>query len=176
VRQQITINIKAVDTLPANFLPADQFICYGTVFNITVSGYSSYLWSNGDVSNTVSFNTPGIYYLSVTDNNNCAGKDTIVLQKNLNCVPVNIPNAFTPNNDGRNDIFKPIITQEVSNYSFTIFNRYGQQIFVTTKYGTGWDGTFKGVNQPRNAYVYMVSFNNSNGELMKYNGTVTLIR
>jgi gliding motility-associated-like protein len=171
-----TLTVLAIDTVPKNFLPADQLICYGIGFNITVPGYKNYLWSTGDISNTVAISNPGTYYLSVTDSNNCTGKDTVVLQRNYNCIPVNIPNAFTPNKDGTNDIFKPIITQEVSDYSFTIFNRYGQKIFASNKYGTGWDGTFKGVAQPRNAYIYLLNFKNNNGELMEYKGTVTLIR
>ncbi len=171
-----TLTVLAIDTMPKNFLPADQLICYGIGFNITVPGYKNYLWSTGDISSAVAVNNPGTYYLSVTDNNNCTGKDTVVLQRNYNCIPVNIPNAFTPNKDGTNDIFKPIITQEVSDYSFTIFNRYGQKIFTSNKYGIGWDGTFKGVAQPRNAYIYLLNFKNNNGELMEYKGTVTLIR
>lgn len=171
-----TLTILAIDAVPKNFLPADQLICYGINFNITVPGYKNYLWSTGDISSTVAINNPGTYYLSVTDNNNCTGKDTVVLQRNYNCIPVNIPNAFTPNKDGTNDTFKPIITREITNYSFAIFNRYGQKIFATNSYSTGWDGTFKGIAQPRNSYIYILSFKDNNGELMEYKGTVTLIR
>jgi gliding motility-associated-like protein len=171
-----TLKVLAIDTVPKNFLPANQQLCYGTVFNIHLPGYKNYLWNTGDITSTISLNAFGTYYLTVTDNNNCTGKDSIILRRNFNCVPVNIPTAFTPNQDGKNDIFRPVITQEVSEYSLAVFNRYGQKIFVTNNYNTGWNGTFNGVNQPRNAYIYLLSFKNSNGKLSEYKGTVTLIR
>ena len=171
-----TLKVLAIDSVPKNFLPANQLLCYNSILDITVPGYKNYLWSTGAVSNTVSLSNLGVYYLTVTDNNNCIGKDTISLQLNTNCVPVSIPNAFTPNKDGINDIFKPRITQEIQEYSFIVFNRYGQKIFETQKYGIGWDGTFKGVAQPRNSYVYMITFKNRNGVISENKGTVTLVR
>jgi gliding motility-associated-like protein len=171
-----TLKILVIDTIPKNFLPANQQICYGSVFKITVPGYKNYLWNTGDVLNTISINSLGTFNLTVTDDNNCIGKDTIVLQRNPNCIPISIPNAFTPNNDGANDVFKPTISQEISDYSFIIFNRYGQKVFETKNYVFGWDGTFKGVPQPRNSYVYLISFKNVNGTFLQNKGTVTLIR
>jgi gliding motility-associated-like protein len=171
-----TLKILAIDTLPADFLPADQLLCYGSIFKISVPGYKNYQWSTGDVSGTVSLSGFGNFYLTVTDNKNCVGKDTILLLRNYNCVAISIPNAFTPNKDGINDIFKPFITQEVFEYSFLIFNRYGQKIFETNDYLKGWDGTFKGTAQPRNSYVYLISFKNINGVVSENKGIVTLIR
>jgi gliding motility-associated-like protein len=141
-----------------------------------VPGFKNYLWSTGDISNTVALNNLGSYWLTVTDSHNCNGTDTFTVQKNSNCIPIGVPNAFTPNKDGINDIFKPTIMQQISDYHFMVFNRYGQMIFETDKYGTGWDGTFKGTAQPRNSYVYMISFKNINGQLKEYNGIVTLLR
>lgn len=67
---------------------------------------------------------------------------------------VYIPNAFTPNNDGTNDIFKPAISQAVLLYHFIIYNRYGQIVFETTDQQQGWDGFFKGTRQPAGGYMY----------------------
>jgi len=171
-----TLEVLAIDTVPKNFLPANQLLCYNSVFNIIVPNYKNYLWSTGDVSPSVTLNQFGSYYLTVTDYNNCSGKDTVMLLRNYNCIPVSIPNAFTPNKDGKNDMFKPIINQEISNYSFVVFNRYGQKIFASNEYGKGWDGTFKGAAQPRNSYIYLISFKSNNGQPAEYKGTVTLLR
>ena len=111
----------------------------------------------------------------VTDSNNCTGKDTITLIRN-NCIPISIPNAFTPNKDGKNDIFKPTISQDTKNYSMIIYNRYGQKIFESGSYSIGWDGTYKGKEQPAGTYVYRIVFTNNFGYLSENNGTVMLLR
>ncbi len=69
-----------------------------------------------------------------------------------------IPNAFTPNNDRKNDIFKPAISQTLLLYQFIIYNRYGQVVFETKNQSTGWDGTFKGTNQPAGGYMYQCQY------------------
>lgn len=171
-----TLKILAIDTIPKNFLPVKGLMCYSGVFDIAVTGYKKYFWSTGAVSNIVSLNNLGTYYLTVTDYNNCVGKDTVILEQDLNCIPVIIPNAFTPNNDGINDIFKPTIKQGIQQYSFIIFNRYGQKVFETGNYSIGWNGSFKGIKQPENSYAYQVIFKNIKGDVIKNKGMVILIR
>lgn len=170
-----TLNIFAIDTLPKNFLPATGLLCPGNVINITVSGYKDYLWSNNQTTATASIQTIGEYYLAVTDFNNCKGKDTITIQR-TDCIPIGIPNAFTPNNDGLNDIFKPTIFQSVQDYHFYIYNRSGQQVFETRTYGKGWDGKYHGKDQPAGTYVYRIVYTNVLGYESENNGTMLLLR
>jgi gliding motility-associated-like protein len=92
------------------------------------------------------------------------------------CDPMYIPNAFTPNSDALNDLFKPIIPNLIQSFSFIIFNRYGQKVFETREYGKGWDGTFKGKDQPSGSYVYRIKFTNIFGWESVENGSVLLIR
>ena len=167
--------ILAIDTLPANFLPADQPLCYGKILDIKVPGYTSYLWSTGSVLDNISISVAGNYYLTVTDFNNCTGRDTIRLQRN-NCIPIGIPNAFSPNNDGLNDLFKPGFYQTVVQYSCVIFNRFGERIFETSDYTKGWDGIYKGKPQSAGTYAYRIVFTNIFGYISENNGTVILVR
>jgi large repetitive protein len=88
---------------------------------------------------------------------------------------VYIPNAFTPNNDGKNDIFL-IYGNTISSAKMSIYTQWGQLIFQSDNVANGWDGTFKGVNQPNGVYVYMVDITFSNGTTSMRKGTVTLIR
>ncbi|SDG24904.1 gliding motility-associated C-terminal domain-containing protein [Pedobacter terrae] len=88
---------------------------------------------------------------------------------------VYIPNAFTPNNDGKNDIFL-IYGNTLSSAKMSIYTQWGQLIFQSDNVANGWDGTFKGVNQPIGVYVYMVDITFSNGTTSMRKGTVTLIR
>ncbi len=170
-----TMYILAIDTLPINFLPADQPLCYGKVLDIKVPGYASYLWSSGSVSNQISISVAGNYYLTVKDFNNCIGHDTIRLLRN-NCIAIGIPNAFSPNNDGLNDLFKPGFYQTVTKYNCVIFNRFGERIFETSDYTKGWDGIYKGKPQSAGTYAYRIVFTNIFGYISENNGTVIMVR
>lgn len=88
---------------------------------------------------------------------------------------VYIPNAFTPNNDGKNDVFL-IYGNTILSAKMSIYTQWGQLIFQSDNVANGWDGTFKGVNQPNGVYVYMVDITFTNGTTSMRKGTVTLIR
>ena len=86
-----------------------------------------------------------------------------------------IPNAFVP--EGVNKIFKPsIIFNDVSGYSMIIFNRWGEQIFVSNEYANGWDGTMNGQDSPAGGYAYLIRFNGLDGNVNEYKGIVLLVR
>ncbi|MEZ4964007.1 MAG: gliding motility-associated C-terminal domain-containing protein [Saprospiraceae bacterium] len=68
------------------------------------------------------------------------------------------PNAFTPNGDGLNDIYRPILYCPVFNTAFTIYNRWGQKVFETRDPGTGWDGTVDGEEAPSDVYTWILEY------------------
>lgn len=117
----------------------------------------------------------GSYQLTVTNFDNCFGTDTLIIQQ-INCIPIGIPNAFTPNNDGRNDYFKPTINVEIQDYELRIYNRVGQLVYQTKTYIQGWDGRFKGQQQSSDNYIYRISFSNEAGKQFEYKGNVLLMR
>ncbi len=170
-----TLNIVSLDTIPTNFLPADQELCYGNVLKITVPYYSTYHWNTGSTGDFIDITNFGTYYLTVKDFNNCIGTDSITIRRK-NCIYIGIPNAFTPDGNSLNDIFKPTIFQAVQSFSFIVFNRYGQKVFETHEYGQGWDGTLKGKAQPAGSYVYNIRYTNIFGVETVENGSVLLIR
>jgi gliding motility-associated-like protein len=83
------------------------------------------------------------------------------------------PNAFTPNGDGLNETFRPIIDCIPDVYLLQIFNRWGEMVFQTENYLDAWDGTYKGQPAPVDTYIWTV---NSNNVQKAYKGDVTLIR
>jgi gliding motility-associated-like protein len=170
-----TLNITTIDTIPNNFLPENRQLCYGDVLKINVPNYAAYNWSTGSTASAIDLSNFGTYYLTVKDFNNCTGTDSITLQRK-NCIFIGIPNAFTPNGDNKNDIFKPGIFQSVKKFSFIVFNRHGQTVFETREYGKGWDGTLKGKPQPSGSYVYHIKYTNIFGVETVENGSVLLIR
>ncbi len=95
---------------------------------------------------------------------------------------VNIPNGFTPNNDGLNDVFYVLASEEVKMIKdFSVFNRWGQKVFQTTNAQandpkSGWNGLLNGKPAETGSYVYFITIAFTNGSTEVYKGTVTLIR
>lgn len=86
-----------------------------------------------------------------------------------------VPNAFTPNNDGNNDILY-VYGNTIQKVAFSVYDQWGEQQFRSINMGAGWDGTYKGHTQPVGVYVYYVEATLNNGQVVKKKGTVTLIR
>jgi len=160
---------------PKDFLPKDQELCSGNVLKLNVTGYYSYAWSTGEQDRSIEIRRAGDYVLTVTSFDNCVGTDTITIRE-TNCIPIGIPNAFSPNNDGRNDYFAPTINAEIKDYQLRIYNRVGQLIFQSKDPVTGWDGRFKGQLQSSDNYIYQLSFNDITGKRFYYKGNILLMR
>lgn len=85
-------------------------------------------------------------------------------------------NAFSPNGDGNNDVFRLIHRGIDRLYDFRIYNRWGEQVFATNDLYSGWDGTYNGKAQPQGAYVYYVKARTMEGEELSLTGHVNLVR
>jgi len=86
-----------------------------------------------------------------------------------------VPTAFTPNNDGRNDVLR-VIGTTIKKLEFSIYNRWGERIFYTTDIRRGWDGTVKGMQQSTGTFAYYVKAELLDGSIRVKKGTTTLIR
>lgn len=86
-----------------------------------------------------------------------------------------VPNAFTPNGNGKSDVFK-IESSEIASLRLMIFNQWGEKIFESNSQQNGWDGTYKGKQQPVGVYVYALSMTMTDGSVVNKKGTITLIR
>lgn len=117
-----------------------------------------------------------IYRLRVSDLGGCYGEDDIKVRIYKGRPDILVPNAFTPNGDGTNDIFKPITIGITQLQYFRIYNRWGQLLYTTSEQGEGWDGSFKGLKQVSGTYVYMVQGTDFTGKTVFKKGTVVLIR
>ena len=100
---------------------------------------------------------------------------------NISCISqtpiIFVPNAFTPNGDSHNEIFRPqsyFISK--LGYSFSIYNRHGVELFSTNNPLKGWDGTYEGRQVQSGTYVYHLQFINSKGSLIEKKDVVTIIR
>ena len=114
--------------------------------------------------------------LIVTTNHNCSDTayHTVYIVPNLIFW---IPNAFTPNADNKNEIFKPVILGiDRSTFQFLIYDRWGKLIFTSTNVDLGWDGKYNGKDEAEGVYSYLITFSDYNGIKHKYTGGVTLFR
>ena len=101
--------------------------------------------------------------------------DTVVVDaENCDCI-ITVPNAFSPNGDSKNDQFIPVHDCDFVTYELAIFNRWGEQIFVTTDSNTGWDGIYKGKLLEVNTYIYILTYSLDDGVVRRLPGTVILI-
>jgi gliding motility-associated-like protein len=159
---------------PAPDLGAVQTICPGGSIILSPGQYDNYLWQDGSTQDRFIVKKPGLYSVTVSDT--CGSASAQILIKEGIC-DVYFPSAFTPNNDGKNDLFKALGGNTLANYHLGVFNRWGGKVFETRDYTKGWDGSFNGTPQPPDVYVWYCEFHKpGNSNEFKLSGTVVLIR
>ena len=115
------------------------------------------------------------FFVRVTDAIGCTDDDTILV-KAYEGPTYYLPNAFTPNGDGLNDVFFPTPVGISSTAYFRVFDRYGAVMYQTREWMKGWDGTLKGKPAASGTYVWMIKGIDKNGSVLEMKGTVILIR
>ena len=136
----------------------------------------TYRWNTYETTQSITITTPGTYQVFV-DNQGCTGSASIQIP--LCPCEVWCPNAFTPNDDGINDIFLPQISNTLASYELIIFNRWGQRIYRTEDVNQGWNGcTMPGMMCPVGVYYYVLTYSCMSlpeKPIMKH-GSITLVR
>jgi gliding motility-associated-like protein len=172
-----SVNVMGIMPLPSGFLPADTSICsYGSIQLKPINVFNAYLWSNGQTSPALTITTPGTYWLEVKDENDCKGKDSIYVELKECMKGIYIPSAFSPNNDGKNDNFRPLLFGNIKQYNFKIFNRWGNLVFQSKELLKGWDGMQAGKKQNAGVYIWTCTFQLGDEPIQTEKGTVLLIR
>ncbi len=161
-----------VEDLPSLNLGLDKSICQGDTILLDPRVAGNYLWQDGSTQSTYIAETSGTY--RVTINNSC-GNISDSIKIDVNICDIIFPNAFTPNDDGVNDIFKALHVFAFQSYKLVIYNRLGGKIFETNDFIKGWDGKFNWKNADAGTYVWYCNFKKAgkNGNLK---GSVILIR
>lgn len=177
----------ASDTITVSNLPSpivslgkDTTICNFQTLKIAASGGhgQNYLWNTGITDSFIHVNKAGLY--TVTASNKCGDTTTAIVVAVENCSQdIHFPTAFTPNRDGRNDIFKAAFLQGVAvfDYQLQVYNRWGEMVFSTKDLNKGWDGRIRGREQQTDVYVWIATYRTSvNGSIEQKKGIITLIR
>ena len=150
--------------------------------DVNNSGFTSYQWSPAQgLSNPFSQDPTALirgnitYFVTATTPVGCIGKDSIVIEA-FAYSDIIVPNAFTPNGDGHNDVLRAIAVGMKEFRYFSVFNRGGQQVFTTSNPSVGWDGTLNGRPMVAGAYVWMAGGVDYTGKTVQRRGVVIMIR
>jgi gliding motility-associated-like protein len=175
--QPITIRVDSIQPICSNFK--------GGQIDFAVSGGQgpyqilSSTMQNFTGKGTINNLSEGLYTFKVSNVDGCPADSfyvSLTVADIENCTVLYVPNAFTPNNDGLNDIFKPKYGVRDTDIHFSVFNRFGEQVFITTDRTAGWDGSYKGKKQASGSYIWKVTLVDVSGKKQIHKGTVTIIR
>ncbi len=159
-------------------------ICTGDTIDVEaldIDGYhyewtpAPYFYDGRSAATKAVVTQKGMLLVNVTDQWGCVAKDSIYIAANP-CCNVYLPDAFTPNGDGKNDIFRVITEGHHLISKFLITNRWGQRVFETADERQGWDGTYHGLKQDIGTYFYYLRYKCSDDRYVDKKGEITLIR
>ncbi len=177
-----TVRVSVLPRVPA-FAGRDTSVVVGQPLQLNGSGGTYYRWEPRDGLNDPNIPNPLAvlnddtrFILKVMTTQGCFAYDTIFVRVFKTEPDIFVPSAFTPNNDGLNDVLTPIPVGIESFEYFKVYNRWGQEVFSTDKVGKGWDGKLKAREQGNDTFVWQVRGKDYLGNTIYKKGTVTLIR
>jgi gliding motility-associated-like protein len=176
--------IAIIEDLPViTIIPSDTTIYIGQQVQLKAAvkgNIASYQWTPTDqlenpftfTPSTIHLTTNATYNLSAKSDKGCEASAVAIVKV---VRPLLMPNAFTPNGDGVNDIFQIPTGVSLQLQEFSIFDRWGNKVFTTHKISEGWDGIYNGGSGDPGTYVYFIKGTNDKGAVL-LRGTVVLIR
>jgi gliding motility-associated-like protein len=172
-----SMTILSINPVPGNFLKASDSICSYSTLKITpLNNYANYLWSDGSIASSITVPQPGLFWLQVTDLNGCLGKDSIVVYLKDCIKGVFVPTAFTPNNDGKNDVFRALVYGKIVSFKLEVYDRAGQIVFRSTNPLESWNGLYGGTKNSTTVFVWQCYYQLEGSEPGYQKGTVTIIK
>ncbi|MBK7963973.1 MAG: gliding motility-associated C-terminal domain-containing protein [Bacteroidetes bacterium] len=184
---QVTLSADSTCTLVESFevlvngdggpnpaLPLDVLFCGGDVIALNPGDFDTYLWSTGSTTNTLMISDTGWYSVTVTDLSGCTGTDSVFIRERC-FTGMFVPSSFSPNDDGINDFFRSY-SGDVYEYSLTIFNLYGQELFVSNHPEQGWDGTHENEVCQNGIYTWQIKYQGPDLKRRTVRGVLSLFR
>jgi gliding motility-associated-like protein len=167
------------------YIAYDTLACDGDLIELKAEGAGNYVWNTMQTSPAISvvMGENKIYTVNGIDElTGCAGSSSVEINPSNLCCAFFIPNSFTPNDDGTNELFGPKTLCKFSKYKLIIFNRWGQKIFETDDQKKCWDGTYRDKACPSDIYVYLIEAEKSGKgftateKYLNLKGHITLFR
>lgn len=175
VRKQVTVTAYPD---PVADLGEDILMCQNQLITLDAGqgqGYT-YQWQpGGEVTGTIGVSLPGVYSVRVTNQFGCFQTDQIELKDSCPHL-IYVPNAVSPNSDRLNDLFVKVWNFTPKDYSFRIYNRWGELLWETTDLEEGWDCTFNGGPVQQDVYIYKISYFDTDKKWYELRGTFYVVR
>lgn len=177
----LTIHIKPRPIL-VNVTP-NTVIKYGDDIQLNAEGVVYYAWTppatldNPNIGSPVGSPKESVIYSVYGMNEHGGCRDTAQVEVTVdNTMSEFVPSVFSPNGDGKNDLFRIVNIRYQKVVEFRVFNRWGKEVYNHTDGSQGWDGTYNGTPQDAGVYTYIIRVNVPDGVARVYKGNVTLIR
>lgn len=177
--QERIVNVN-IYPIPSVYAGNDQYVYYGIPINLAgQADEPNVYWISEDSLSCYDCLDPILnpthaneYILRVEDTHGCLNYDTVNIFVNGS---IYIPNTFSPNGDGLNDIFK-VKAEEILTFEINIFDRWGLLIFTSTDLDISWDGTYKGKLVQQDAYIWKVKYSDYFEKRVELIGHVNILR
>ncbi len=171
----LLVNAQVIPLPKANFSatnPTHDTIPFEQTYQLEATqGYASYEWNTGEATYYINVTAEGEYSVTMKTTEGCEAIESVFMLNTF--IPIKVPNAFTPNGDGLNDTFRPVVNAElVRQFSMCIYNRWGQRIFETTNPAEGWNGK----DAPAGVYSWVISYSDMVGKGYTLTGNVSLVK
>jgi gliding motility-associated-like protein len=160
----------------------DTVVLYGSASGLRPLGYD---WSTGHIDSPalhsfIQVYQSGTYTLTVHDGICSVSRTLSIVDGSCDTICQGVfrmPNAFTPNGDGVNEVFKAVYKCSVFDFSLRIYNRWGELVYQGNDVSTGWDGNYKGSTQPGETYMWYACASATKGGVVKCtSGTLEILR
>lgn len=175
-----------VEKIPLPSISRDTLICAGDSVTLHAAhpDAASYLWNTGAATPSITVSVADTYTVQIQTTRGCPVTASAIVRTRVCNVPgippcpdLMLPDAFSPNGDGRNDRLAVLNPRDVYLQSLSVYNRWGQRVFHTVDVMRGWDGQYRGQAAEMGVYGYIVSYLDCRqGKVLYRKGTVTLVR
>jgi gliding motility-associated-like protein len=159
---QKSIELIVSDNPVASFHGTDTLEMHAGDLLDAGEGMASYKWNTGDSTNSLVIESEGVYWLEMISQVGCIGSDSVYVKLVSEEIPefeIYVPNAFSPNGDGVNDVFRVVADgSRIEDLKLRIYDRWGGQVFDSSVMENGWDGKKNGKDCPGGVYVYKIIF------------------
>jgi gliding motility-associated-like protein len=166
----------AYESIPNPNLGEELVVCLdeSVTLNATTPN-ATYLWQDNSTNSSFIVDQPGMYSVVVTNMCGTTLDEVNVVFEDCS-ITLEMPNVFTPNSDGANDFFAPVIAQDISQFNIVILNRWGEIVYESSDFQIGWNGKSKGLDCVEGVYFWIVDYSDLFDNKFKMNGNLNLLR